>query len=61
MIKIRYTRDCTGRGKYGHCSSCGKSSDFDSKMVTVKFVPKNGNIFSIHLCDHCRRELYEKI
>lgn len=61
MIKIRYTKDYSGRGKYGHCSSCGKSSELDSKMITIKFVPKNGYIFSIHLCDHCRKMLSRQI
>lgn len=61
MIKIMYTRDCSGRGRYGKCAACGMSSDFDDLMVTVKFVPKNGRIFSIHLCSHCRRALHEKI
>ena len=61
MIKIQYTRDGSGRGRYGKCAACGKSSDFDELMVTVKFVPKDGRTFSIHLCSHCRRELHDKI
>lgn len=62
MIRIQYLTDCRGAARHGTCTSCGKQSSGDSRMVWVHFwIEGNTGKTTICLCDKCRRDLYEKI
>lgn len=60
MIKTWYVADLKG-GELRYCSSCGKPSTEDPKMIRI-LLQCGLNIGTVvNLCDECRRELYEKI
>ena len=62
MISVEYVADSKfNSDKYCSCDACGTRFEDDNKMVKVTFRRQNGFGMMIHLCDKCRRELYEKI
>ena len=60
MIKIQYVSDLKGASRFATCAGCGKSSQDDKLMIAVKFEYTHSRIL-VHLCNECRKELYEKI
>ncbi len=61
MIQLKYLQDCKGATRFGACSSCGKGSQEDKKMVRIIMYHDDNHKTSFCLCDNCRREMYKKI